>query len=95
MVIHIGGLGFLNSVHCEKTSFIAIGGLIGLAYFAYLAFIDSFPTVKIPFIEEPVTLLFLFIIVFIGGYLGVIFYRITNNKCLFCKDSIMFWNAKP
>jgi len=94
MVKGIGGLGFLDSVHCEKTSFIAVGGFIGLAYFVYLAFVDSFPTIKIPFVQEPITLLFLFALVFTGGYLGVIFYRLSNHKCLFCKDSIMFWNAK-
>jgi len=95
LVRGIGGLGFLDSVHCEKTSFIAVGGFLGLVYFGYLAFVNnSFPTFMFPFVSDPITWLFLFAIVFAGGYLGVIFYRMSNHKCLFCKDSLYFWNAK-
>ena len=94
MVKGIGGLGFLDKRHCEKTSFITIGALVGLIYFGYLAFVNnSFPTFNFPFITEPITWLFLFALVFAGGYLGVLFYRMSNKKCLLCKDSLIFWNA--
>ncbi len=93
MVKGIGGFGFLDSVHCEKTSFIAVGGFVGLIYFGFLAVINNqFPTLTV--FEAPITYVFLFALIFTGGYLGVIFYRVMNHKCLFCKDSLMFWNAK-
>ncbi len=95
MVKGIGGLGFLDSYHCEKTSFITVGGLAGLLYFAYLGFIQgNFPTVVFPVIQEPITWFLLFAVIFIGGYLGVIFYRIVNKKCLVCKETLMFWDAR-
>ncbi len=95
MVKGIGGLGFLDKRHCEKTSFITIGALVGLLYFTYLALVNnSFPTFNFPFVSEPITWLFLFLVVFIGGYLGVIFYRVSYHKCILCKDSLIFWNAK-
>lgn len=95
MVKGIGGLGFLDKRHCEKTSFISVGAFVGLLYFGYLALVNnSFPTFSFPFVTEPITWLFLFAIVFAGGYLGVIFYRMSNHKCLLCKDSLMFWNAE-
>ncbi len=54
MVKGIGGLGFLDSFHCEKTSFITAGAFVGLLYFAYLAiFQNTILTVQFPFIEDP------------------------------------------
>ncbi|MCP6727138.1 MAG: hypothetical protein KJI69_03880 [Patescibacteria group bacterium] len=94
MVKGIGGLGFLDKRHCEKTSFITAGAFAGLIYFGYLALVqNSFPTFQFPFIQEPITWLLLFAVIFVGGYGGVIFYRYTNKKCLACKETLMFWNA--
>jgi len=95
MVKGIGGLGFLDSFHCEKTSFITAGAFVGLLYFAYLSiFQNTILTVQFPFIQEPISWLLLFAVVFVGGYLGVIFYRYTNKKCLVCKETLMFWDAR-
>lgn len=95
MVKGIGGLGFLDSFHCEKTSFITTGAFVGLLYFAYLAiFQNTILTVQFPFIQDPVSWLTLFLVIFLAGYAGVIFYRYTNKKCLACKETLMFWNAK-
>lgn len=95
MVKGIGGLGFLDSFHCEKTSFITAGAFVGLLYFAFLAITnDEFVTVNFPFVDEPITLLLLFAVVFVAGYGGVIFYRYTNKKCVVCKETLMFWDAR-
>lgn len=95
MVKGIGGLGFLDSFHCEKTSFITVAGFVGLIYFAYLAYVNnSFPTFSFPFVEDPITWLFLFALIFVGGYLGVLYYRAVHHKCVFCKETLLFWNAK-
>ena len=95
MVRGIGGLGFLDSYHCEKTSFITAGAFAGLIYFAYLSFFQNeIPTFNIPFTQDTISWLLLFIVIFVGGYLGVIFYRYTNKKCLLCKETLMFWDAR-
>jgi len=94
MVKGIGGLGFLDKRHCEKTSFITAGAFAGVVYFAFLAFFrNEVPTFNFPFIEDPVSWLTLFLVIFLAGYGGVIFYRYTNKKCLACKETLMFWNA--
>ncbi len=75
------GSSYFGTFHCEKTSFITLGGIIGTIYFAYLAFIlQEFPVVDLFFFEEPITLLYIFAVILIAGYLGVIGYRIANNK---------------
>jgi len=79
----VRGIGrqYFGTFHCEKTSFITLGGIIGTIYFAYLAFIlQEFPVVDIFFFEEPITLLYIFAVILVAGYLGVIGYRIANNK---------------
>jgi len=75
------GSSYFGTFHCEKTSFITLAGIVGTAYFAYLAYVlQEFPTIDFFFIKEPITLLYLFAIILIAGYLGVIGYRIANNK---------------
>lgn len=92
MVKGIGGFGFLNSRHCEKTSYIAFGGLIGtIVFFLIFFFRNSLPTVNLPvFGTQPY--LFVALAFFIGGYIGVSWYRFSNHKHpIFIWD---FWNAK-
>jgi len=75
------GRQYFGTFHCEKTSFITLAGIVGVIYFAYLGFVlNDFPTIQFFFVDEPITFLYLFAIILIGGYLGVIGYRIANNK---------------
>ncbi len=75
------GSSYFGKFHCEKTSFITLAGIVGVIYFAYLGFIlNEFPTIDFFFIDEPITLLYLFAVILVAGYLGVIGYRIANNK---------------
>ncbi len=91
----LGGFGFLDTFHCEKTSFITAGAFAGLLYFGFVALANnSFPTFNLPFVDEPITWLLLFAVIFVGGYLGVIYYRITNKKCFACIDTLKFWDAR-
>jgi hypothetical protein len=83
----------LNDLHCEKVSFLTFAGVLAVIYFAYLGYItNSFPTVDV--FGQTVTYLFLSALILGGGYLGVIYYRLTNSKCIFCKETIFFWTAK-
>jgi len=93
MVKGIGGFGFLDSRHCEKTSYIAFGGLLAtIAFLIIFFFKNNLPTINLPiFGAQPY--LFVALAFFIGGYIGVIFYRVTNNKHpIFIWN---FWSAKP
>ncbi len=84
---------FLRDLHCEKISFLTFAGVLAVIYFGYLGYINNdFPTVVI--MDEPITLLFLSAFLLGGGYLGVIYYRLTNGKCLICKETLFFWTAK-
>jgi len=83
----------LRDFHCEKISFLAFAGIIAVIYFAYIGYINNdFPSVVI--MDEPITLLFISALVLGGGYLGVFYYRLTNSKCIFCKETLFFWTAK-
>ncbi len=94
MVRGIGGLGFLDKRHCEKTSFIAFGALIATGVFLLVFLIENrLPSVELPFIgQQPY--LYVALAFLIGGYGGVIFYKITNNKKLTLGSVIKFWDAK-
>lgn len=75
----LGGFGFLNSFHCEKVSFLTFGALIASGYFGYIALVQQqFPQVNIFGID--MTLLFISLMFLVGGYLGVIYYRMTHRK---------------
>lgn len=90
-----GGLNVLDSFHCEKIAFLTFGAMIGVIYFFYLAVAQNeFPTVTLPIFNETVTWLWLFALILGGGYLGVLYYRSTHNKCIFCKETLFFWTAK-
>lgn len=94
MVKGIGGFGFLNSRHCEKTSYISFGGLIAtLIFFLIFFFRNSLPTINLPiFGTQPY--LFVALAFFIGGYLGVLYYKVSNRKQLTLRNVILFWEDK-
>jgi len=94
MVKGIGGLGFLDKRHCEKTSFIAFGALIATIVLLIVFLVENrLPSVDLPFFgNQPY--LFVALAFLIGGYGGVIFYKISNNKKLTLGSVIKFWDAK-
>lgn len=80
--IMVSGLGFLDSFHCEKTSFITFGFfvlLLGLTVMRFLGY--GFPLTELfVFLDYSVSILFFTVLVLVGGYLGVLYYRISNGK---------------
>ena len=90
----LGGFGFLDDFHCEKVSFLTFGAF---AVFIVLAIMlvanDQLPTSSVfGLFDPPISLLLIAGVFTLGGYLGVLYYRITNNKRpLFI---IQFWNAE-
>jgi len=94
MVKGIGGFGFLDSRHCEKTSYIAFGGLFATVVFLLTFFArNNLPTINLPvFGVQPY--LFVAFAFFIGGYLGVLYYKISNKKRLTLRTVILFWEDK-
>jgi hypothetical protein len=72
--------------HCEKTSFIWVFFVfltVALLYFIYVAKNAI-----------PIQVLELSAIVALSGYLGVLYYRMTNHKKILSVDSLKFWSAK-
>lgn len=95
MVKGIGGFGFLDNFHCEKTSFLTFGSFVIVIVlgFWYLVY-GQLPTTDLllPFLGFPVSYLAITVAFTIGGYLGVIYYRIINHKKpIFV---VRFWDAK-
>jgi hypothetical protein len=94
MVKGIGGFGWLDSRHCEKTNYIAFGGLLAtIAFFLVFFFKNSLPTINLPFFgAQPY--LFVALAFFIGGYIGVIYYKVSNKKPLTLRTVTFFWDAE-
>lgn len=90
----LGGLGFLDSFHCEKTSFLTFGSFIAVITLTILwVGYGELPTTDVfGLFDFPVSYLMIAIAFTIGGYLGVLYYRFTNNKRpLFV---LQFWNSE-
>lgn len=93
MVKGIGGLGFLHSRHCEKVSYLTTGAIALFLVLAYQAYaVNYVPTIQIG--SDAYSLVLVVGIIALGGYGGVIFYKITNNKPLKLKTIIFFWLDK-
>ena len=94
MVKGIGGFGFLDSRHYEKTSYIAFGGLLATVVFLLTFFArNNLPTINLPiFGTQPY--LFVALAFLIGGYVGVLYYKISNKKRLTLRTVILFWEDK-
>ncbi len=90
----LGGFGFLDDFHCEKTSFLTFGAF-GVFVILALMFIlySDLPTTTVFGLFDPAISFLLIAGAFtLGGYLGVLYYRYTNNKRpLFI---IQFWSAE-
>jgi hypothetical protein len=93
MVKWIGGLGFLHSRHCEKVSYLTTGAIALFVILAYQAIaVNYVPEIQIA--GNTLSLVLAVGIVALGGYGGVIFYKVTNNKPLKLKTIIFFWLDK-
>ncbi len=77
-------------MHCEKTSYIVVAGIIAF-FLWFMALIAGRP---IPFITiEGIDFSYLAIagLIVVGGYLGVLYYRISKGKHpIFI---LQFWKA--
>jgi len=76
----------MGSRHCEKTSFLYFAGILGVAYSAFLMVAGRW--------NYPIEWFYLTIMVALGGWLGVLWYRATNKKKILSIDSLKFWSAK-
>lgn len=89
----LGGFGFLDSYHCEKTAFITFGAFgafifLGIGLVSELQYNPVLFTIN----DFAITGFILAGIIVLAGYTGVIYYRITNHKKpIFI---IQFWSAK-
>lgn len=90
----LGGFGFLDQFHCEKTSFITFGAFVAVIVLGLLFLVNNqLPTSTVfGLFDFPVPLLVIAVAFTVGGYFGVLFYRFTNNKRpLFI---LQFWSAE-
>jgi len=90
----LGGFGFLDQFHCEKTSFITFGAFVAVIVLGLLFLIyNELPTSTVfGLFDFPVPLIVIAVAFTVGGYFGVLFYRFTNNKRpLFI---LKFWSAE-
>lgn len=93
MTKRIGGLGFLDSFHCEKIKFLLFASIVGLIILGYGIVTNEFAP-EITINSEPFTYFTIFGILVLAGYLGVIYYKITNNKKVTGKTVLLFWMDK-
>ncbi len=90
MVRFIGGLGFLNKFHCEKIKFLLFATIAGFLILTYGILTNEFAP-EITLNDKPITLFAIFGVLVLAGYLGVIFYKVTQGKGLSVKYVILFW----
>lgn len=90
MVDKIGGLGFLDNFHCEKTKFLLFAFITGFVILGYGLFTNKFiPEITIN--NEPISYFLIAGILVIAGYLGVIYYKVMNGKKLDAEGILFFW----
>ena len=77
------GFGFWNRKHCEKTKFLLGIGIVATLYSIYLLQTGRW--------IYPIEFFYLAILTIIGGFAGVIFYKITNHKKITPKTLLFFW----
>jgi len=97
LVKFIGGLGFLSRFHCEKIKFLLFATIAGFLILTYGILTNEFaPTIALN--DKPITFFAIFGVLVLAGYLGVIFYKVTQGKgltiknvILTIKNVILFW----
>lgn len=80
------GFGFLNKKHCEKTKFFTIFALVVLLYSLWIVSRGQW--------NYSPEWLALVILAFIGGYAGVLWYKVQNHKPITIKTVVLFWKDK-
>jgi len=72
--------------HCEKVKYVAVAGIIAISYIAYLMYTGKW--------NQPIEYLYLALLAGIGGYLGVIYYKLQKKKPINAKTVILFFLDK-
>jgi len=88
-------MGILNMKfkHCERTAYLAFGAIALFLILVYQAYaVNYVPTIQIG--SDTYSLVILVGIIALGGYSGVIWYKVENNKPLKPKTIIFFWLDK-
>ncbi len=93
MVKGIGGFGILDKFHCEKIKFLLFATIVAFLILGYGIITNEFAP-QITINAEPVTYFVIFGILVLAGYLGVIYYKVTNNKKLTPKTVLIFFLDK-
>lgn len=93
MTKKIGGLGFLDSFHCEKIKFLLFASIVGFLILGYGLITNEFAP-EITINSEPITYFVIFGILVLSGYIGVLYYKITNGKKINLKTVLIFWLDK-
>lgn len=76
----------IKKMHCEKVKYVAFAGIIAISYISYLIYTGKF--------NQPIEYLYLALLAGIGGYLGVIYYKVQKHKPLNPKTIILFFMDK-
>jgi len=72
-----------KKMHCEKVKYVATVGIIAILYIGYLMYTGKW--------DQPIEYLYLALIAGIGGYLGVIYYKLQKHKPINAKTVIFFF----
>jgi len=75
-----------KKMHCEKVKYVATAGIIAILYIGYLMYTGKW--------DQPIEYLYLALLAGIGGYLGVIYYKLQKHKPINAKTVILFWVDK-
>jgi hypothetical protein len=75
-----------NKMHCEKIKYITVVGIVSILYISYMIYTNKW--------NEPIEYLYLALLAGIGGYLGVIYYKVMNKKPLNFKTTLLFFLDK-
>ena len=74
----------------RKIKFLLGASIVGLIILGYGLYTEEFaPEIKID--GTPITYFQIFILLVAGGYIGVLYYKATNNKRINAKTVILFW----
>lgn len=75
-----------KKMHCEKVKYVATVGIIAALYIGYLMYTGKW--------DQPIEYLYLALIAGIGGYFGVIYYKLQKHKPINLKTVILFFLDK-
>jgi predicted tellurium resistance membrane protein TerC len=76
----------INKTHCEKVKYVTVAGIIALLYIGYMMFTKRW--------DQPIEYLYLALLAGVGGYLGVIYYKLQRHKPINAKTVILFFLDK-